>query len=436
MATEKTPPSSPAEITAALKEQGEHYLDLFSSTNAYIELTFIGVAVAAGIVFGTLFKRFIARRLGGEDVWNIIQKPLDLLLPLFTVIGIAIITPMLKRLVENPVLVFITMQVVLAWLLVLTVLMLVKNRFMARFISGVMILLLTLDVFHLLAPMSGYLNSIGFSVGDQHFTLLGLLQGIIIFVIVFWAATSVSSLTESHLRRNTRLNYNARELIVKFLKILIFFIAVVITLTSMGVDLTAFAVFGGALGVGIGLGLQKITSNFVAGITLLMEKSIRQGDLVEIDTIFGYVRELNIRATLIETFNGQEVLVPNETLISSNLINWTMSSREARVEVPVGVAYGSDYKLVKQLILQAASEHSKCLKEPEPNCYMRNFGDSSVDFLLVFWVGDVTDGRWGPQSDVMFRIAELFDEHGISIPFPQRDLHVISGNIVPASEDS
>lgn len=288
------------------------------------------------------------------------------------------------------------------------------------FIAVIVAITIALNLTGFMSPVTAYLDSLAFEIGKFHFSMLNLIHGLIILVIVFWLAHLSSNTLESYLRRSSRLTYNARELTVKFFRIFVYFVALMITLSAIGVDLTAFAVFGGALGVGIGLGLQKITANFVSGITLLLEKSIKIGDLIEIGTESGWVRQLNVRYMLMETFDGRELMIPNEELTSTRVTNWTHTHNQARVEVKVGVAYNTDLKLAQKLMLAAALEYPKCLKDPEPKCWLREFADSAVNFQLVFWVPDVRDGRLGPQSDVMFAIYEKFKAHGVEIPFPQR----------------
>ena len=211
----------------------------------------------------------------------------------------------------------------------------------------------------------------------------------------------------------------------KALQILIYFIAFQVGMNFLGIDLTALAVFSGALGIGIGFGLQKITSNFISGIIILFEKTVQNDDLIELnDGTLGFIRNTGSRASLIETYDGKEVMVPNEDLITNRVINYTHSNKKARITINIGVSYDCDIKKAQELILEAASEHPKTAKEPEPLCFLREFADSSVNFLLLFWINDVIDGRYGPQSDVLFSIWEKFKENNIEIPYPQRDIHI------------
>ena len=216
-----------------------------------------------------------------------------------------------------------------------------------------------------------------------------------------------------------------RELLLKFIDITLYFVAFLMILNVLGLKLTAFAFIGGAVGVGIGFGLQKITSNFISGIILLMEKSIEVGDLIELENgIYGWVRKLGGRFILVETIESKEIMIPNEDFITQKVTNWTYTNTHGRIHVRIGVSYGSDIKQAHKLILEAASENELTLNDPKPNCYLVDFGNSSVDFDLFFWVEDVNIGRYRPKSEVLFSIWDKFKENDIVIPFPQRDLHI------------
>ena len=256
---------------------------------------------------------------------------------------------------------------------------------------------------------------------------------IIVFISLFLMLSATLTRALGHqLTRVHGLNSSNRELIIKAMQIVSAFIIFIVTLDILNIDLTAFAVVGGAIGIGVGFGLQKIASNFISGIILLMEKSIRLGDVIELsDGTWGIIRRIGGRYTLVESFDAKELMVPNEDFITSRVTNWTYSNPRARVSVPVGVAYGSDLDVVKQCILDAAREHPLCGATPEATVFLREFGDNSVNFLLYFWIDDVRSGRYLAQSEVMFGIWRKFKEKGIEIPFPQRDIHIRSG--LPAS---
>ncbi|MAQ71675.1 MAG: mechanosensitive ion channel protein MscS [Alphaproteobacteria bacterium] len=266
-----------------------------------------------------------------------------------------------------------------------------------------------------------------YQIGDSEITAYLVMKSIITAIIIFWLAAILSAFGERRIGKISRIRASSRVLFTKIFQIAIYIIAFLIGMDVIGIDLTTLTVFSGAVGIGLGFGLQKIASNFISGLILLMERAIEVGDLIELDgNTTGFVRKNSARHTLIETLEGREIMVPNEDFITNRVINWTYSNTKARIDVAVGVSYNSDLELVQRLITEAALEHPLCSKDPAPNCFLRNFNSSSVDFLLLFWVDDVTKGRWMPQSEVMFTIWKKFKENGVEIPFPQQDLHLVS----------
>ena len=267
-----------------------------------------------------------------------------------------------------------------------------------------------------------------FEVGNTRISAYTVLRALLVMALIFWSTAILSSIVENRVAKLSKVQVATRTLVTKIVQIALYIVAFLIAFELMGIDLTTLTVLGGALGIGLGFGLQKIASNFVSGLILLFERSMETGDLVELpDGTSGFVRRASARYTLIETLDGKEILIPNEDFITNRVTNWTLSNTRGRVEIPVGVSYGSDLDRAHALILEAAREHPMCIEDPAPQCFLRNFGDSSVDFLLLFWVAAVAQGRWAPQSDVMFAIWRKFRENGIEIPFPQRDLHIRSG---------
>lgn len=278
-----------------------------------------------------------------------------------------------------------------------------------------------------LEPVSAFLDSdkLSFKIGEMRFSAYLIIKALVTIIIVFWVAGITSQFASNRVNSIKRIKSSNRSLIVKSVQILIYFAAGTIALDVFGFDLTTLTIFSGAVGIGIGIGLQKIASNFISGIILLFEKSLEDDDLVELsDGTFGFIRHTGARYTLVETHDGREVMIPNEDFITSRVTNWTYSNKKGRIEILVGVSYGSDTDLAIQLMLEAAREHDRCAKDPEPVCFMREFADSSINLLLQFWVDDVTLGRYEPQSDVMRAIWRLFRENNIEIPFPQRDVHM------------
>lgn len=265
------------------------------------------------------------------------------------------------------------------------------------------------------------------SIGPYELTAYKILKSVLIATMLFWVTAIVSSFGEKRIGAIRHIKRGTKVLLAKFFQILVYLIAFLIGLDLLGIELTTLAVFGGALGIGIGFGLQKITSNFISGLILLMEKTINQDDMIELQGGFsGFVRSINARFTLMETLDGKDIMIPNEDLITSQVVNWTYSNKRGRVEVNIRVAHDTDLDRAQELILEAAREHPRCMLDPEPGCFLNTFNESSIDFLLYFWVSDVTEGRLRPRSEVMFSIWRKFKAEGIEIPFPQRDLHLRS----------
>jgi small-conductance mechanosensitive channel len=194
----------------------------------------------------------------------------------------------------------------------------------------------------------------------------------------------------------------------------------------MGIDLTALAVFGGAIGVGLGLGLQKVVSNFISGVILLLDKSIKPGDVIEISNTYGKINKLAARYTSVISRDGREHLVPNEDIITQPVINWTFSSNRVRRHLPVNVSYKADIEKAMNLMMQAANETPRVIKNPEPRVLIKSFGDNGVDLELRMWIIDSENGVSNIASDVYLQIWHKFNEEGIEFPYPQRDIHIVS----------
>jgi small-conductance mechanosensitive channel len=286
---------------------------------------------------------------------------------------------------------------------------------------------LALDFLESLEPIRAFLNSenLSFSIGQTRISAYLMIKALITIMLFFLITGVLSEFGEKRIKSIKGIHSSNKALINKAFHIFIYFFGFIIALNILGIDLTAFAIFSGAIGIGIGFGLQKITSNFISGLILLFEKSIENGDMVELsDGTYGLIRKTSARYTLLETFEGREMMIPNEDFIINRVTNWTFNNRRGRLELNIGVAYESDIEKVMELILDAAKEHPRCMDEPGPSCYLKEFGDSSVNFMLFFWVEDVSSGRYRAQSDVMMRVWKKFKEHNISIPFPQRDIYI------------
>lgn len=299
------------------------------------------------------------------------------------------------------------------------------GRYTAKWlILLILVVLATLSHTGHLTLIQNYLEQDPFiwKFGSYEINAYQFLRATLVVVLLFWIAAAISGFGEARINRMTGVRASNRILFIKLLQITIYFIVFLAALDMFGVELKALAVFGGALGIGIGFGLQKITSNFISGIILLMEKSIEADDLIELsDGTNGFIRRTGARFTLLETPDGKEVMIPNEDFITSRVTNWTYSNKRGRAEICIGVSYDSNLELAQKLMLEAANEHPRTSKYPEPSCFLNKFGELAVEFLMYFWVDDVTEGRLQPRSEVMFSIWDKFHANGIKIPLQQRD---------------
>ena len=269
------------------------------------------------------------------------------------------------------------------------------------------------------------------TIGDSRISVWDSLVAITVLLLVVIGAWFFTKIIAALIKRATRLDGTQQLLVQKISTILVWAAAFLIGIDILGIDLTALAVFSGAFGLAIGFGLQKTFGNLISGILLLLDKSIKPGDVISVtdqagNESVGQIRKIGIRAISVITRDRTEHLIPNENLMINQVVNWSYSSRDVRVKAPVGVSYGSYLKLVENLLYQAAKETERVLKSPAPRVNLMGFGDNSVDFDLRFWINDPEGGLSNIRSDVYMRVWELFQEHEIEIPYPQRDLNLRS----------
>lgn len=274
------------------------------------------------------------------------------------------------------------------------------------------------------------LDDIGFDYGQTRISLYRGIVVLVVVVLVFIAGHVANRLVTRMLRRVTRLDPTEQLLGQKLVGSLVWLICFLIGADMLGIDLTAFAVFSGAFGLAIGFGLQKTFGNLLAGIILLMDRSIKPGDVIAVATVgngpanVGQVKKIGMRAVSVITRDKIEFLIPNDNLMINQVENWSYSSLDVRVKVPVGVAYGTDIVHAEQLMLQAVREIPRVLEKPEPSVWLHAFGDNAIQFEIQIWIDDPEDGIGNIRSDVLKRLWHLFREHGVEIPYPQRDLYI------------
>ena len=313
-----------------------------------------------------------------------------------------------------------------AWVLIRMATTLVKNKSVAKTIALIAWTVAALNIFGLLENTITIMDSWSVTIGELRLSPLSVFKIALALWFALWLANTLSGLLERRLKQSKNTSASTRVLVSKLVRISLITLAILIALKSVGIDLTALAVFGGALGVGLGFGLQKIFSNLVSGFMLLMDKSIKPGDVISLGTTFGWINHLGLRYTSVITRDGIEHLIPNEELITQRVENWSFSDKLVRLRVPVGISYDSDVRLAMALCLDAAKMNPRVQLDPEPKVQLRGFGDNSVNLEIRFWVDDPEHGRANIISEVLLTVWDKFHEHDINIPFPQRDLHIRS----------
>ena len=273
------------------------------------------------------------------------------------------------------------------------------------------------------------LDSWGFTVANYHVSVWTGLLVIIVIVGVFVFGKLLTRIARWSLGKVTRLDSTQKLLADKLIGIAIWAFAILVGIDILGIDLTALTIFSGAFGLAVGFGLQKTFGNMLAGIILLMDRSIKPGDVIAVSDptgreSFGQIRRIGIRAISVVTRDRKEYLIPNENLMVNQVVNWSYSSREVRVKAPVGVAYGTDLELAEKLLLEAAIGAPRVLSQPAPNVRLMAFGANAIEFEIRFWITDPEEGVSGARSEVLKRVWHLFKEHSIELPFPQLDLNL------------
>lgn len=311
-----------------------------------------------------------------------------------------------------------------AWIWIRLAAAIILDRFWAKVFTALALVIAVLHILGLLTPSIELLDNIGFVLGGVHLTLLSVIKAALVIFILLRFGIWISDQMEKKVATIDSLTPSAHVLLSKVIKISVVGLVCVIGLNSIGLDLSALAVFSGAIGVGIGFGLQKVVANFISGIILLMDKSIKPGDVIQMGDVYGWVTDFKGRYASVITRDGTEYLIPNEDMITQQVINWSYTNSRIRVKIPVGISYDDDVHQARKLMIEAAAEFDRVLKDPGPACLLKGFGDNSIDLELRFWIEDPQNGLANIRSEIMLNIWDSFKRHGVQIPYPQRDVHL------------
>ena len=320
----------------------------------------------------------------------------------------------------------IAVNLLAVWMVIKTTSLFFNNTAWNRLIAVIAWTLASLNILDLLGPAVKLLDRFALKLGGLRISLLTVLTGLLTLALLLWGARLLSHFLEKRIRENSALSPSIQVLFIKLSKISLITIAILVGLRIVGLDLTGFSIFTGAVGVGIGFGLQKIFSNLISGIILLLDKSIKPGDVITVGETYGWVNSLGARYTSLITPDGKEFLIPNEDLITQQVENWSFSNSTVCLMIPVGISYNADVRKAMALCEEAARQTARIIQNPPPQCLLVAFGESSINLELGAWINDPVNGVKNVKSDVLLKIWETFQEQGMEIPFPQRDVHIRS----------
>ncbi len=305
-----------------------------------------------------------------------------------------------------------------AWVVINIVASLIRNQFVNRIVAVTAWTIAALSILRLLDPVTAGLDSIAITVGGLKITPLLVLKTTALLLLTLWAAIAVSNFLDRQVRGFSDLTPSIQVLLGKLIRITLLTFAVILVLSSVGIDLSVLAIFSGAVGVGIGFGLQKIVSNLVSGIILLADKSIKPGDIISVGDQFGFVGNMGARYTSVDTRDGREYLIPNEDFITQRVVNWSYSNDLVRIEVKFATVYNDDPRKALTVAVEAASDVPRVLRTPAPLCHLTAFGSAAIEYTLWFWIKDPGAGTMSLRSDVLLTLWEGLQREGVGMPKP------------------
>ncbi len=362
-----------------------------------------------------------------------VYKARGLLFPILLVALLAIAVPVLRSVTGSVWLVQLAQSLAVVLALYNAIKLFVPHEGLRKLINLIVLPSALLMVFGYFDDFTAFLDTVALELGNIRLSALFLIKAAIFGGIIFWLGRQSNDAGQNAINRQEALDLGMRSLISKLFQIVLFIIMGIVFLQVLGIDLTALAVLGGAVGVGLGFGLQQIAANFISGMIILFERSLSPGDYIEMeDGRAGILKEINMRSTTLETYDGKEVMLPNEKFVTTTFVNWTRDDPRQRYEVEFSVAYDTDIEGIPDLICEAVSKHPQVLQDPEiPDVELRGFGESGINFAVEFWADGIDDGKNKFSSDVLFIVWRTLRDNEIKIPFPQREVRVLSDTPSP-----
>jgi len=426
-------------VLTNLNRQFDQVIHVFSQANTYHQLGLIVMIYGVAYLLASMLRKQINTlqvlqpSYLHQQIVDFVSRAEKLIFPIIAISLLKISAANSEYIVEN------------GWALNVAVAiatMLLFNSFINLFVSHGLAALffrwigLPILFFHLvgfLDDLINMLNAMSIDVGNIKITAYGLIRTLIFGSLLFWLGRVSNQTGQTIIRKQETLDVKSRELFAKLYEMILFVVILILLLELIGINLTALAVFGGAVGVGLGFGLQAIASNFISGVIIILDKSVAVGDHVEMeDGKSGLVTQLNMRSTTLETFDGKDIVIPNEKFITGTFINWTHKNKKQRYRVDFSVAYNTNVRSMVELIKQAVATHPQVLSgedcpiEERPDCEIDSFGDNGINMFVEFWMEGIDDGKNRVGGDLYLIILETLQANGIEIPFPQREVRIIN----------
>ena len=421
------------ELTGAAVEFGQAAVDYLKSPTALIQIGLIAILLVLSFLIDRRVEPLLKERARGikgmPGLLRVIVAFLHRFEWLFfaAFLAVAYAITSLMAWPESNYLIYIVMLLSAAWLFISVASHALRSRMLRKLFAYVAWAYVAALILGIVDDIAAMLDGAGFGIGNVRISLLTVTQAAMLLAIAMWLSYSIGNFLDRRIQSIDELTPSLRVLLGKITRISLLIIAALVAISGLGIDLTALTVLSGAVGVGIGFGLQKVVSNFISGIIILIDQSIKPGDTITLGETFGWIRELRARFVSVVTRDGREFLIPNEDFITHEVINWSFSDKFVRVDVDFGVSYDSDPHEVTRIAIEAASEVERVNSSRNPPaCWLTEFGDSSLNFKLRFWINDPQQGLTNIRGTVMMRLWDAFKENDIGIPYPHREVIVKS----------
>ncbi len=414
------------------------YLDSLNSPDFYWQISLVASACLVSWVLSLLLKPRLNRHHleSGKArlafAWFNPESLRPLCLPLLLVMSLGGIDFVSPEFSGKSWVLRAAQSVALIWLLFVIISRFIQSPSIVFVIKWIGIPIGLLHIADLLVPLTLWLDTYSLKVGNINLTLYSVLRTLLFGFLLFWLGRWSNKTGQKMIRSRPNFDSATREIMSKLFEIAVFVLVFLLLLNIIGIDLTALAVFGGALGVGLGFGLQQIASNFISGIIILLDRSISIGDYIQLeDGRSGRLRELSMRSATLETFDGKDIMVPNEKFITTSFTNWTHNNQQQRYQLKFQVAYETDLDLLFEVIRDVVSSHPQVISgdhlpiELKPDAEIEKFGENGINILVEFWMDDIDDGKNRVGADLNYMIWGALRQHNIKIPFPRRDVKVL-----------